>query len=554
MDTDLQIVKFFVIFFTCTYLFSNDIIEPIQYNSSNIQKDLIHERVENSHIKVFIPSIPYTYLSRLINGTLFRLSDSKRGWEYMMATSYTKIDSLTYDINLRKNIKFQDGTYFDADSVVKNMNAFIKQPFTYTDIHNRLKSVEKISKYKVRFHLSKPYGMFLHDLARINLYSNKYLDKFAWQGKATGDNTKEPGKYGLGPYILIEGYATGRAQTPVVKLKANPYYYEEGMPYIENITIYTQLKTNQAVAMVLENEGQLDISPIPFNKKTEATLSKYAKLITRDSTHNIAIYFNLLKEEGALKDKNIRVALNKAINQNNLLNFVYKKEGEIAPTAASVNYASVKLATTNLRPYGKDLSQNEIDSLKKILNGLHLKVVTQDRFMFLWKGIEYQLNQFGVSLDYEVTTSEKDIYTYLLTNRDKPKDWDMLTWGNDDWYGNHPWNTFFAYRTTSKWSAIDKDEKLQEYIDKLFYYNHNSESFNEYVKKIVYRVYDKAYMLFVPSPNIVLAVNKEVYYKPFKVALMPLWKAKISKYHWSVRKGNYPKNRENPMLPIKANK
>jgi len=550
----LQIAKLFVILFTCTLLFASDIIEPIQYNSSDIQKDLLHTRAKDSHIKVFIPSIPYTYLSKLINGTLFRLSDSKRGWEYMMALSYKKIDTLTYDINLRKKIKFHDGTDFDANSVVKNINAFIKQPFTYTDIHNRLKSIEKISKYKVRFHLKKPYGMFLHDLARINLYSDIYLDKFAWQGKATGDNTKEPGEYGLGPYILMEGYATGMEQTPIVKLKANPYYYEKGMPYIENITIYTQLKTSQAVDMVLDSPDKLDISPIPFNKKTEATLSKYAKLVTRDSTHNIAIYFNLLKENAILKNKDIRVALNKAINQDNLLNFVYKKEGKVAPTAASVNYASIKLATTDLKPYGKNLSQDDIDSLKKRLNGLHLKVITQDRFMFLWKGIEYQLNQFGVSLDYDVTTSEKDIYAFLLTNREKPKDWDILTWGNDDWYGNHPWNTFFAYRTTSKWSAIDKDEELQEYIDKLFYYSNGSDNFNEYVKKIIDRVYNKAYMLFVPSPNIVLAVNKEVYYEPSKVAVMPLWKAKISKYHWSVRKGQYPKNRENPMLPKKVNK
>lgn len=548
----MQTVKFFIIFFTCTHLFANDIIKPIRYSSSNIQKDLIHERVKDSHIKVFIPSIPYTYLSKLINGTLFRISDSKRGWEYMMATSYKKIDSLTYDVNIRENMKFQDGTAFDADSVVRNINAFIKQPFTYTDIHNRLKSIKKVSKYKVRFLLNKPYGMFLHDLARINLYSDIYLDKFAWQGKATGDNTKEPGKYGLGPYILVEGYATGRAQTPIVKLKANPYYYEKGMPYIENITIYTQLETSQAVSMVLDSPDKLDISPIPFNKKTEATLSKYAKLVTRESTHNITAYFNLIKKDGILKNIEVRVALNKAINQRKLLNFVYKKEGKVAPTVASVNYPSVKLAVNKLKPYGKNLSQNEITSLKMILNGLHLKVITQDRFMFLWKGIEYQLKQFGVSLDYHITTSEKDIYAYLLTNRDEPKDWDILTWGNDDWYSNHPWNTFFSYRTTSKWSAIDKDKTLQEYINKLFYYNNGSDKFNEFVKKIIYRVYKKAYMLFVPSPNIVLAVNKEVYYEPSKVAIMPLWKAKISKYHWSVRKGSYPQNRQQPMFPTKV--
>jgi len=546
----LWIVKLFLVFFTCTYLSAQkDIIEPIKYISTNIDKDLLHRRVEGSHIKVSIPSIPYSYLSKLINGTLFRVSDTPLGWEYMMATSHKKIDSLTYEVFLREGVKFQDGSEFSANSVVKNIRAFIKQPFTYTDIHNRLKSIEKIDKYRVRFHLKKPYGMFLNDLARINLYSDTYLKKFSWKGKSTGDNTQEPGEYGLGPYILKEGFATGRTQTDIVKLKANPYYYEKGMPYIENITIYTQLKTTQAVDMALNYESKLDITPIPFNKKTEATISKYSKLISKTSTNNIAIYLNMLKEDGILKNQEIRVALNSAINQKKLLNFVYKKEGVIAPTSSSVNYMSIKKATAALKTHGENFSFEEKKKLKKILNGLKLKVLTQDRFLFLWRGIEYQLAQFGVHLEYSITSSEKDIYHNLLTNRELGNEWDILTWGNDDWYGNHPWTTFFTYRTSSKWSAIDKDSELQRYIDDFFVSTYRSDEFDEVVRKIVHRVYEKAYMLAVPSPNIVLAVNKEVYYTPSRVAVMPLWKTKISKYHWSVRKGDYPKSRMQPMFP-----
>jgi hypothetical protein len=209
---------------------------------------------------------------------------------------------------------------------------------------------------------------------------------------------------------------------------------------------------------------------------------------------------------------------------------------------------SIKKATVALKTHGENLSFKEKEELKKILNGLKLKVLTQDRFMFLWRGIEYQLAQFGVHLEYSITSSEKDIYHNLLTNREFGNGWDILTWGNDDWYGNHPWTTFFTYRTSSQWSAIDEDAVLQRYIDNFFVSTYRSEKFDEVVKKIVHRVYEKAYMLAVPSPNIVLAVNKEVYYTPSKAAIMPLWKTKISKYHWSVREGDYPKNRMQPMF------
>ncbi|KHG32823.1 MAG: hypothetical protein OA34_13250, partial [Sulfurospirillum sp. MES] len=78
-----------------------------------------------------------------------------------------------------------------------------------------------------------------------------------------------------------------------------------------------------------------------------------------------------------------------------------------------------------------------------------------------------------------------------------------------------------------------------------------SESFYEIVSKIVHRAYEKAYMLAVPAPNIVLAVNKEVSYEPSSVLLMPLWKAKITKYHRSIATSTYPKEREAPLIPLR---
>jgi len=528
---------------------------PFYYRSDDTASMLINERVSGSHIKVFLPTMPYLYVSKLVNGTLVRSSGNRQGWEYMMATSYTKIDDLTYEFSLRKGVLFQDGTPFNADSVVENFEHFMKDPVVYSDIHKRLRGVSKVDEHTIRIHLHKPYGLLFSDLTSINLYTSAYLKRYGWSTKegSTCNSMQAPGPYGLGPYILKQGYATGRFQTPILELKANPNYYEVGLPYIENITIYTELTSQQSVSMALEEE-RLDITPIPFNKKVETVLSKYARLYTKPSTHSISIYFNMLKPNSKLKDQNVRIALNKALNQANLLNFVYKKEGELAPTEASVNYRSIKRATEHLQTWGESARENpeEEKELKKILNGLELDVITMDRFMFLWRGIEHQLKKYGVTLRYTTTPNEKEIYEQLLTNRASPKTWDILTWGNDDWSSNNPWTAFFAYRISDKWSAIDKDDVMQEYIERFFDLEFQSEAFDEVVSKIVKRAYEKAYMLFVPSPNIVLAVNKEVRYDPSSVLLMPLWKAKLTKYHWSIRNNaSYPKEREAPMLPLR---
>lgn len=540
----MKILKILIIFlFFLTNLFAD-----YPYREDDAMKIAINKRVPNSHIKVFMPTMPYIYLSKLINGTLVRSSDNEKGWEFMMATRFQQISKLEYEFHLRENVKFQDGTVFDADSVVENFNYLLDSPFDYSDLFKRLKSIEKISKYIVKFTFLKPYELFLFDLTMVNIYSHEYLKKFGWgfKGASTSNSMKSPGPYGLGPYILKEGYATGRSQTPIIKLKANPNYYEAPMPYIENITIYTELKTSQVLEDALKNEGKLDISPIPFNKKVETVLSPYSKLVTHPSTHNISIYLNMLKPNGVLKNKEVRIALNQAINQENLLKFVYKDEGKIAPSATNRNYKSVAIATKDMKTHHFNADKKKI---KSILNGLTLNVFTMERFMFLWKGIEFQLKEYGVKLNYEVTTSEKTVYANLLTNRQSPKDWDILAWGNDDWCGNNPWTVFFNYRTDDVWSTIDKDELMQQYIYDFFELKFNSTEYINMVKKIIKRSYDNAYMLFVPSPNIVLAVNKEIDYIPSKVLLMPLWKAKLTPFHWSIRQGLYPKERQIPIRP-----
>jgi ABC-type transport system substrate-binding protein len=532
--------------------------KPI-YRQDDAKKLAINHRLPNSHINVYIPTMPYIYVSKLINGTLVRSSDNKQGWEYMLATNVEKVGSMTYVFSLRKGVKFQDGSPFNADSVIENFNVLFKNYISFSDLNQRLDKIEKISNYKVKFILEEPYSLLFSRLTQANIYSHSYIEKklVSTDSSTTANSMSQAGRYGLGPYILIEGFATGRRQTPIIKLKANPYYYEKGMPYIENITIFTELSSKEVLRKALKEEGGLDITPIPFNKKIETILSPYTKLITMSSYNNISILFNLVKNNSVLKDEKIRLALNAAINQKNLLKFVYKGEGSISPTTANNNYFAVGLVSQTLLTQHQQLIEkksNYQDYLKRTLNGLELNVYTMDQFMFLWKGIEFQLKQYGVKLNYTVTSSEKEILEQLLTVHTNPGTWDILTWGNDSWLSTNPWGVFFHYQAGHLWSAIDKDDIMLDYLNDYMKFEFNSPESIKSVEKIVTRAYQKAYMLAVPSPNIVLAVNKEVDYAPSTVLIMPLWKAKITPYHWSVRKGIYPKKRRIPIRPKSKDK
>ena len=556
-------MKIFIIFIFSLILlypissFSEDGFNFRQFNPLVLRQDDAPNRkapqlAPGSQIKIYIPSLPYIYISHAINGALLRPANNARGWEFDLATEFRQIDETTYEFKLRKDVRFQDSTPFNAHMVVLNMDYFKKKPFLFSKIDSLFDHAEAVNDNTVRFYLKEKYGQFLNDLIWVEFYSPQYLKKYGWNGKATCPNLAEAGLYGIGPYILKEGYIEGDRQTSQAILEANPLYWNSQYPKIQKIVIYTDLDTDQALKKVLYEEGELDMMPISFSRKVETVLSPYAKVIAAPSTNNWAIHFNLRNGNKRLLEKEVRMALNQALHQQNLLNFVYDGEGIVKPTLASPLFPGIGRVAEHLRPYSEisdPYAKETQERLKSILNGLKLKVFTQDRFLFLWKGIEYQLSKVGVTLDFEITNSEKDIFDQLLTTNagQNTKKWDLLSWGDDDWYFNHPWSAFLLYRTHNYWSSIFPDKVLDGYIDDLFKTKIKTPGFDAVVEKIMRHVYDNAYMLFVPAPNNVLAVNKEIAYTPYKMAILPLWEIEITKDHWSVRKGEYPEILRQPV-------
>ncbi len=541
-------------------------VQPLTLRPDDAEQRAQPGLIPGSHIKVFIPSLPYLYTSHSINGALIKPSDNEQGWEYDMAVSHEQIDDTTYEFKLREGVKFQDGTDFNADAVVLNMEYFKKAPVKYSKIDKVFDRAEKIDDYTVRFYLTEKYGSFMNDAIWMQFYTKRYLEtnedpvthkKVGWNGKPNCPNLSMPGPYGLGPYILDEGYIEGDRQAPKAVLRANPYYWDkENYPKVETVTVYTQLDTDEATHMVLYREGELDISVIPPEEKVETILAPYSKLVISPSTDNIAIHMNLINGNPRLLDREVRRALNEALHRKNLLHFAFEDEGERSPFSPFYPGVSEVCKTLLPEPVEYDPYATDVqERLKAVLQGLNLKVLTQDRYRPLWRGIETQLNKAGVTLDIEITTSEKDIFGPLLqTNAGKnKKKWDLLIWGNDDWYFNHPFSAFFVFRTDNVWSTVFPDSTMNGYIEDMFRTPVTDPEFVPVCEKIMRRAYEESYMLFVPTPNKVFAVNKEVVFRPYRMACIPLWKIQVTDQHWSLRQGEYPETLKQPVEIVRTN-
>jgi ABC-type transport system substrate-binding protein len=514
--------------------------------------------VPGSHLKIYLPSLPYLYVSHAINGAFFRPANNEQGWTHDLAISHEKISDTIYEFKLREGVQFQDGTPFNADMVLLNMEYFKKDPFIYSKMHEVFDYAEKIDDFTVRFHLKQKYGVLLNDLVWVQFYTPAYLEKYGWNGKATCPNLAEPGPYGIGPYILTEGYIEGDRKTAKAELVANRHYWNKEYPKIERITVYTELSSKDALNKVLYEENELDITPIAFEHKIETLLSPYAKLVISPSTDSYAIHINMRTGNPKLLDKKVRLALNQALHQENLLHFVYEGEGKLASTAVSPRFPGVEAVQKNLPPYSTIISPYEPQKqaeLKAILNGLTLNVLTQERFLFLWRGIEYQLQKVGVTLNLNVTNNETTIFTQLLSTNSLQNTitWDLLIWGNDDWFFFHPWTGVFVYRTHNVWSTVEPDPIMDNYIEELFSVSVEETAYQNVLNKIMTRAYEEAYMLAVPTTNKVFAVNKEVVFTPYQMASVPLWEIGLTPEHPSIRKGAYPERLMQPVDIIYKN-
>lgn len=535
-----------------------DTIQPLHFRPDDSAQRPAAQLTPGSHLRVYLPSLPYLYVSHAINGAFFRPANNARGWKYDLATSHTQISDTIYEFTLRQGVQFQDGTPFNADMVMLNMQYFKKKPFVYSKMHEVFDHAEKIDDYTVRLHLTQKYGVFLNDLVWVQFYTPTYLEKYGWNGKATCPNLAEPGPYGLGPYILTEGYIEGDRKTAKAELVANPNYWDKAYPKIERITVYTELDSETALNSVLYHEKQLDITPIAFEHKTQTLLSPYGKLVVSPSTDNYAIHINMRTGNPRLLEQKVRVALNQALQQENLLHFVYEGEGEQAATLASARFPGVREARQHLQPYSAitdPYTPQKQAELKAILQGLTLNVLTQERFLFLWRGIEYQLSKVGVTLKFHVTNTETVIFKQLLSTHAKQNTmaWDLLIWGDDDWFFFHPWTAFFVYRTHNVWSTLAPDPVMDDYIEQMFVMSIDEPGYQDIIGKIMTRAYQRGYMLAVPTPNKVFAVNKEVIFTPYQMASMPLWEIELSTDHPSIRQGPYPEQRKQPIDIVHKN-
>jgi peptide/nickel transport system substrate-binding protein len=239
--------------------------------------------------------------------------------EPMVATSWeVSQDQKTWVFQLRKGIKFDDGTPLDAEAVKFTFERLIKigkGPSTY---FSEIESVEVVNDYTVRFNLKYPFAPFLSTLA-TNAASiiNPSVIKYQKDGDLAQGWLAEHID-GSGPFQLVEWE---KDQRVVLEVKLN-YWGEK--PKVKKVIIRViPESTNQRMALEI---GDVDIAAgilidqiPPLEENPQVIVRKYPSMFVD------YVYINT--QRSPLDNPKVRQALSYAVDYQSIIQYVLKGYG-----------------------------------------------------------------------------------------------------------------------------------------------------------------------------------------------------------------------------------
>ena len=267
--------------------------------------------------------------------------DSKLGLTPALATSWRQTSPTVWRFELRRNVKFHDGTPFTADDVVFSFARASGDGSDMKSYTNDVKEVRKVNDFVVEIETKAPFPILPDVISLLYIMSKKWSE----DNQATRPVDRRKGienaasfrANGTGPFRL-------RERQPNVKttFQRNGNYWGKIEGNVINVE-YTPIG-NDATRVAALLSGQVDvIEPVPLQDVARINASGKTKVMQgpelrtiflgMDQKRDELLYSNV-KGKNPFKDKRVRQAFYQAIDIQGIQRTVMR--GASAPTALMV--------------------------------------------------------------------------------------------------------------------------------------------------------------------------------------------------------------------------
>lgn len=262
----------------------------------------------------------------------------------------TKNDSKSWVFYLRKDVKFQDGTAFNAEAVKYNLTR-LKEPdlgsVQFADDIGPFTSVEVVDEYTVQINYPKPWVTLLDTVRRLPIWSPTAAEKYSY-----GDFDKH--LIGTGPFMFKEWIPNDHIT--FVKWEDyggwNSIQEHEGAVYLDSITL--RFIGEEAVLGNLVNTGDAHlVQELPSSYVEDyGEGKKHGLVVGYQAGTGLEMIMNIVKPP--LDQLKVRQALLYAVDQQEINELVY--DGLYLPMQGPLNtvHPSYWDGVEKMYPYNPD--------------------------------------------------------------------------------------------------------------------------------------------------------------------------------------------------------
>jgi peptide/nickel transport system substrate-binding protein len=349
----------------------------------------------------FVTDVPTSRAVMQIHETLVKYDQNMNITPWLAESWTTSADRLTWTFKLRKGVKFQDGTPFNADAVKYTFDRIvdpaIASPRKSTVV--MVKEVKVVDEYTVAITTNKPFAPLLAQLTAYNISIISPTAARKWEKKYAQNPS------GTGPFKL-ESWTPGER---IVFARNENYWAEK--PYVDKVIFRVVPEDSTRVMLLLSGEADV-IASVPPVLTEKLKQSKDVKILRKMGFRTI--YIGMNNKIKPFTDVRVRRAVAHAINPESIVNGILNGMANIG---GSFESPVIPGAIQGLKPYSYDPAL-----AKKMLaeagypNGFTTQFYTPTgRYLMdrqVAEAVQGQLKEVGIQA--EIKTPDWGTYTALL--------------------------------------------------------------------------------------------------------------------------------------------
>ena len=302
-----------------------------------------------------------------------------------LAKSWKQIDSKTVEFKLREGVKFHNGEEFKAEDVKFSFERMMNSP-RISFVLPPIKEVEVVDDYTVRIVTTNSFGPLMAHLSHpaLAIVNKKAVEKW---GEDYGSHP-----VGTGPYKFLSWDAGDK-----ITLERNDDYFQDKAQFKK--LIFRSIVEESSRTIALETK-EADIA-LGIGALDKEMIVKNKDLILLEKPSISYNYIGFNNDKDLFKNKDLRLAINYAIDNKALIDVVLNGAGKVSTSPIAPGVFGF---TDKTKPYGYDLEKAK-EYMKKsgVAPGTKIKltVFEGNSNTQVAEIVQAQLREIGIDMEIE---------------------------------------------------------------------------------------------------------------------------------------------------------